>query len=136
MEVQMVKRIAMLFGIVFIIVGVLGFTVPGGMQMGDASNAPMLLGLFPVNLLHNLVHLAFGVWGLAAARSFKGAVAYCKLGGMIYLALAVIGIVAPTTFGLIPIGGNDVFLHTALGVLLVWAGFMAKEDASPATMPA
>jgi hypothetical protein len=48
----------------------------------------------------------------------------------------VIGIVAPTTFGLIPIGGNDVFLHTALGVLLVWAGFMAKEDASPATMPA
>jgi len=55
---------------------------------------------------------------------------------MIYLALAVIGIVAPTTFGLIPIGGNDVFLHTVLGVLLVWAGFMAKEEAGTAALPA
>jgi hypothetical protein len=128
MEVQMVKRVAMVFGVVFIIIGVLGFTVPGGMAMGDAANAPKLLGLFPVNLLHNLVHILFGVWGLAAARSFSGAVAFCKLGGMIYLALAVVGLVAPTTFGLIPLGANDVFLHTALGVLLVWAGFMAKEE--------
>src|SRR6266576_1611847 len=119
MEVQMVKRVAMVFGVVFIIIGVLGFTVPGGMAMGDAANAPKLLGLFPVNLLHNLVHILFGVWGLAAARSFSGAVAYCKLGGMIYLALAVVGLVAPTTFGLIPLGGNDIFLHTVLGVLLV-----------------
>lgn len=128
----MVKRVAMLFGVVFIIVGVLGFTVPGGMQMGDAANPPKLLGLFPVNVLHNLVHVLFGVWGLAAARSYSGAVAYCKLGGMIYLALAVIGIVAPTGFGLIPIGGNDVFLHTVLGVLLVWAGFMSKEETTAA----
>jgi hypothetical protein len=136
MEVQMVKRVAMVFGVVFIIIGVLGFTVPGGMAMGDAANAPKLLGLFPVNLLHNLVHILFGVWGLAAARSFSGAVAYCKLGGMIYLALAVVGLVAPTTFGLIPLGGNDVFLHTALGVLLVWAGFMAKEETTTASAPA
>jgi hypothetical protein len=121
---------------VFIIIGVLGFTVPGGMQMGDAASAPKLLGLFPVNLLHNLVHILFGVWGLAAARSFSGAVAFCKLGGMIYLALAVIGIVAPTSFGLIPIGGNDVFLHTVFGVLLVWAGFMAKEEVGAAAAPA
>ena len=132
----MVKRVAMLFGVAFLIVGVLGFTVPGGMQMGDAANAPKLFGLFPVNLLHNLVHILFGVWGLAAARSFSGAVAYCKLGGMIYLALAVIGIVAPTTFGLIPIGGNDVFLHTAIGVLLVWAGFMSKEETGAAAAAA
>ena len=62
--------------------------------------------------------------------------AYCKLGGMIYLALAVIGIVAPTTFGLIPIGGNDVFLHTALGVLLVWVGFMAKSESAAAAATA
>lgn len=129
----MVKRVAMLFGVVFIILGVLGFTVPGGMQMGDATNPPKLLGLFPINLLHNLVHILFGVWGLAAARSFSGAVAYCKLAGMIYLALAVVGIVEPTTFGLIPLGGNDVFLHTAIGVLLVWVGFMAKEEAAAAT---
>jgi hypothetical protein len=133
MEVQMVKRVAMIFGLVFILVGLLGFTVPGGMQMGDVENAPKLLGLFPVNVLHNLVHVLFGVWGLVAARSFSGAQMYCKLGGFAYLALAVIGIVAPTTFGLIPIGGNDVLLHTALGVVLAGVGVFGKEEAGSAS---
>ena len=128
----MVKRVAMIFGVVFIILGVLGFTATGGMQMGDAANAPKLFGLFPVNLLHNLVHVLIGVWGLVAARSFSAAQAYCKLGGMIYLALATLGIADPTLFGLMPIGGNDIFLHTAFGVLLVWAGFASKEEPAAA----
>ena len=133
MEVQMVKRVAMIFGVVFILVGLLGFTVSGGMQMGDPANAPKLLGLFPVNLLHNLVHVLFGVWGLLAARSGSGARTYCKLAGFAYLALAVIGIVAPTTFGLIPIGGNDVLLHTVLGVVLAGAGLFARDEAGNAS---
>ncbi|SRR5689334_18321485 len=123
----MVKRLTMLFGAVFVVVGVLGFMVPGGMQMGDVANAPKLLGLFPVNLLHNIVHLAVGVWGLVAARAYGTAVAYCKLLGFVYLALAALGFVVPTTFGLIPIGGNDIWLHCLLGVVLVAIGFMAKE---------
>jgi hypothetical protein len=136
MEVQMVKRVAMIFGVVAIIIGILGFTVQGGMQMGDAANAPQLFGLFPINLLHNLAHLLLGVWGILAARTFSAAQAYCKLGGMIYLALAVIGLIDPTTFGLIPIGGNDIFLHTVLGVLLVWVGFATKEENAAAAAAA
>lgn len=136
MEVQMVKRVAMIFGVVAIIIGILGFTVQGGMQMGDAANAPQLFGLFPINLLHNLVHLLLGVWGILAGRTFSAAQAYCKLGGMIYLALAVVGLIDPTTFGLIPIGGNDIFLHTVLGVLLVWVGFVAKEENAAAAAAA
>jgi len=128
----MVKRLAMLFGAVFIVVGVLGFTVPGGMQMGDPANAPLLLGLFPVNLLHNVVHIAVGVWGLVAGRAYGSAVAYCKLLGFVYLALAALGFVVPTTFGLIPIGGNDIWLHCLLGVVLVSIGFMAKGEESAA----
>jgi|SRR5947208_3119363 len=128
----MVKRIAMLFGAVFIVVGVLGLIVPGGMQMGDPSTAPMLLGLFPVNLLHNVVHIAVGVWGLAAGRAYGTAVAYCKLLGFIYLALAALGFVVPNMFGLIPIGGNDIWLHCFLGVVLVAFGFMAKDEAAAA----
>jgi len=128
----MVKRLAMLFGAVFIVVGVLGFTVPGGMQMGDPANAPLLLGLFPVNLVHNVVHIAVGVWGLVAGRAYGSAVAYCKLLGFVYLALAALGFVVPTTFGLIPIGGNDIWLHCLLGVVLVSIGFMAKEEESAA----
>jgi len=126
----MVKRLAMLFGAVFIVVGVLGFTVPGGMQMGDPANAPLLLGLFPVNLVHNVVHIAVGVWGLVAGRAYGSAVAYCKLLGFVYLALAALGFVVPTTFGLIPIGGNDIWLHCLLGVVLISIGFTAKEEES------
>jgi len=129
----MVKRLTMLFGAVFIVVGVLGFTVAGGMQMGDPASAPKLLGLFPVNLLHNVVHLAIGVWGLAAGRAYSTAVAYCKLVGFVYLALAALGFVIPDAFGLIPIGGNDIWLHCLLGVVLVAVGFMAKEDSAAAS---
>jgi len=129
----MVKRLTMLFGAVFIVVGVLGFTVAGGMQMGDPASAPKLLGLFPVNLLHNVVHIAIGVWGLAAGRAYSTAVAYCKLVGFVYLALAALGFVIPDAFGLIPIGGNDIWLHCLLGVVLVAVGFMAKEDSAAAS---
>ncbi len=129
----MVKRVAMIFGVVFILVGLLGFAYPGGMSMG-AANPGRILGLFPVNLLHNLVHILFGIWGLMAARAYSSAQAFCKLGGFIYLCLALLGLVEPTTFGLIPIGENDVFLHTALGVLLVWVGYASKEEPAPAAV--
>lgn len=128
----MVKRVAMLFGIVFILVGVLGFFTTGGMQMGDAANPPKLLGLFPMNVLHNVVHLLFGVWGILAARSFAGAQSYCKAGGIIYLVLACLAFVTPTTFGLIPIGGNDIWLHALLGVVLAGVGFTSAEEAAGA----
>jgi hypothetical protein len=128
----MVKRITMLFGAVFVVVGVFGFMVPGGMQMGDPANAPKLLGMFPVNLLHNIVHIALGVWGLAAGRAFSSAVVYCKLVGFVYLALAALGFVVPTTFGLIPIGGNDITLHAVLGIALTLVGAMAETEEAPA----
>src|SRR4051812_20176578 len=132
MEVQMAKRVAMLFGVVFVLVGVLGFVTTGGMQMGDVANPPKLLGLFPVNVLHNLVHLLFGVWGILAARSFAGAQAYCKIGGVVYLVLAGLAFITPTTFGLIPIGGNDIWLHALLGVVLAGVGFTATEESAEA----
>jgi hypothetical protein len=135
MEVQMVKRVAMIFGVVFLLVGVLGlFMVDGGMKMGDTMAPPRLLGLFQVNLLHNVVHILFGVWGLAAARSVTGATLYCKAGGVIYLVLAICGFVVPSGFGLVPLGGNDIWLHAALGIVLAGVGFTSKEStAAPAT---
>jgi len=124
----MVKRAAL----VFAVVGICGLLVPGGMGMtADMATAPMLLGLFPVNLLHNIVHLLFGAWGLMASRSFSGAKSYCQIGGVVYIILAVLGFVAPTTFGLIPIGGNDIWLHAVLGIVLAGIGFTAQEAAAP-----
>jgi hypothetical protein len=126
-----VQRVAQIFGVVFILVAIAGFIVPGGTAMAHEPTA-MILGLFPTNLLHNLVHLAFGVWGLAAARSFDGARAYARIAGIIYLVLACLGFVDPTGFGLVPIGGNDIWLHALLGIVLAGVGFTAKPVVSSA----
>ena len=107
------QKAAMVFGVVFLLVG--------------------LLGLFPVNLLHNLVHLAFGVWGLAASRSYTASRGYHRAGAVIYLVLVVLAFFAPTTFGLIPIGGNDIWLHAVLAAGLGYFGFVHRETVVPAT---
>jgi hypothetical protein len=91
----------------------------------------MLLGMFPVNLLHNIVHILFGVWGLAAARTFGGAKSFAQLGGVIYIVLAVLGFVAPDGFGLVPLGGADIWLHAVIGIVLAFVGFTAGS--APAT---
>jgi hypothetical protein len=131
----MVKRVALVFGIVFLLVGILGLVSSGGMEMGADPAPGMLLGMFGVNLLHNIVHLLFGVWGLVASRSFAGAKMYAQTVGVIYIVLAVLGFVSPTGFGLIPIGGNDIWLHAVIGIVLAGVGFTAK-DSSPAAATA
>ena len=127
------QRVAMIFGVVFILVALLGFITKGGTSMAaEMDTAPKLLGLFPVNLLHNLVHLLFGVWGVLAARTWPAAKTYCQVGGAIYIVLTILGFIAPTTFGLIPIGGNDIWLHAVLGIALAAVGF---TDRGPAGAP-
>jgi hypothetical protein len=127
------QKAAMVFGVVFLLVGLLGLFIPGGMGM-EANNAqaPKLLGLFPVNLLHNIVHLAFGAWGLAASRSYTASRGYHRTGAIIYLVLVVLAFVDPTTFGLVPIGGNDIWLHAVLALGLGYFGFLHREVGVPA----
>ena len=125
-----VQRVAQVFGWIFLLVGIVGFFYAHTMEM------QMLLGIFPVNLLHNSVHVLFGLWGLAAARTFSGAKAYGQIGGVIYLVLAVVGYFQPDGFGLVPLGGNDILLHVVLGIVLAFFGFTAKghEPAPLSTM--
>ena len=126
-----VQRVAQIFGIVFVLVGILGFVASGGDMTADTDMAPMLLGLFPVNALHNAVHLLLGIWGLAASRSWGSAKSYCQIAGIAYLVLALLGFIAPDFFGLMPIGGNDIWLHAVLGIALAYFGFTAKADVAP-----
>lgn len=128
-----VQRVSQVFGIVFVLVALLGFLASGGSMESDMEQAPRALGLFPVNLLHNLVHLAFGAWGLAASRSWGAAKTYCTVSGVLYLGLAVLGFVVPETFGLMPIGGNDIWLHVLLGGVLAYFGFTARAAATAHT---
>src|SRR5688572_14768832 len=98
-----VQRVAQIFGVVFILIALAGFYT-GGMSMeADVATAPSIMGMFPVNLLHNIVHLLFGIWGLAASRSFTGAKQYAQIAGVIYLVLAAVGFMSPDGFGMVPL---------------------------------
>lgn len=91
-----IQKAAAAVGVVFLLVGVLGF-VPGITtdydQLGFAGpeSMAMLLGIFMVSILHNVVHLLFGVAGLLLARTWAGARTYFLAGGAIYLVLWVYG---------------------------------------------
>jgi hypothetical protein len=132
------RTFALIFGIVFLAVGVLGF-VPGMVQppMGDhdvsmTQNYGDLLGLFPVNLLHNIVHILFGLWGILAYKSLAGARTYFRAVAIIYALLTVMGLVPGlnTTMGLIPIYGNDVWLHALLALVAAYFGWMNRDTAA------
>jgi hypothetical protein len=120
-----VQRVAQIFGIGFLLIGIVGFFY--SYTMHDTG---MLLGVFPVNLVHNIVHILFGLWGLAAAKAFGSARNYARIAGVIYLVLAVVGWVYPDGFGIVPIGGADVWLHLIIGVALAYFGFTAREEAA------
>jgi len=127
-----IQKLAAVFGVVFILVAIVGFIAPGGMAMQptDPATAAKALGMFPVNLLHNIVHLLFGIWGLAASRSWSGSKSYFTIVGAIYLVLTVVGFLSPTGFGLVPLGGNDIWLHAVLAIAMLGIGLTAKPGVS------
>jgi len=122
---RFIQRVATISGIVFILVSLLGIVSGGmpGMKMGGAS--VLLLGFFPVNLLHNLVHMAFGVWGVIAGRGERASVTYALGSGLAYMLLGVVGMFTDSLLGMVPIGGYDVVLHLALALVLAGCGFYA-----------
>lgn len=121
-----VQRAAQLFGLVFLLVGVLGF-IPGittdydSMEFASHESGAELLGLFQVSILHNLVHLAYGLAGLALARTAAGAYAYLMVGGAVYLVLWVYGLSVghDSDANFVPLNTADDWLHFALGIAMI-----------------
>jgi hypothetical protein len=117
------QKAALVVGIVFLAVGVLGF-VPGVTQdLGEITFAgheseAMLLGVFQVSILHNIVHLLFGVWGIVAARTFRASYAFLLFGGIIYLVLWLYGLITSneTAANFVPLNTADDWLHLVLGL--------------------
>ena len=66
-----VQRVAQIFGWIRPLVAIWGFFVTGG-SMEVGPEAPAILGLFPVNVVHNLAHLILGIWGILAAGASAG----------------------------------------------------------------
>jgi len=126
-------------GAVFLLVGILGF-VPGvttdydGMTFADHESTAMLLGVFNVSILHNAVHLLFGIAGLVLARTISGARAFLVGGGAIYLVLWIYGLVVgpDTAANFVPLNTADDWLHFVLGVAMIGLGLVLGRGAATA----
>lgn len=147
--VRALRTLTLVVGVVFLLVGVAGF-VPGiTTDVGDLTFAghesgAELLGLFHVSVLHNLVHLAFGVIGVAAARRGRSAAHFLVWGGLVYLVLWVYGLVvvadhATSHANFVPLDDADNWLHLGLGLgmlaLGLW-GFRALRGGVGSQHPA
>jgi hypothetical protein len=126
------RTFALIFGIVFLLAGISGF-VPGFLHPVHADAPPLtvntgyglVFGLLPVNVLHNLVHLLFGVLGVIAFAGILAPRLYAQIVAISYGVLVVLGLIPATNtlFGLVPIYGNDVWLHVVLGAIAAYFGF-------------
>lgn len=140
------RRFAFYLGLFFVLAGIAGFLPflshpEAGATLADNAIAParhggailgtgddMLFGLFPVNVAHNVIHLLFGLWGLTAARSWRGALFYARSVAIIYFLLAIAGLLpgVQTGFGLIPLYAKDVWLHGLIALGGLYFGWAAR----------
>ncbi len=124
-----IRTATLIVGVVFLLVGVLGF-VPGITNHFDTitfaghDSQAKLLGIFQVSILHNIVHLLFGVVGIAAARTASASRSYLIVGGVIYLVLWIYGLVIDKSSGanFVPVNNADNWLHFVLGVGMIGLG--------------
>ncbi|MFJ8691621.1 DUF4383 domain-containing protein [Streptomyces roseolilacinus] len=135
-----VRRAALLVGVAFLLIGALGF-VPGvttdydTMAFAAHRSDARLLGLFQVSILHNIVHLLFGVAGVVSARRAADARPYLVVGGLIYLALSVYGVIIDldSAANFVPVNTADNWLHFALGTGMTGLGLLLPRPADTDT---
>ncbi|BBY19692.1 DUF4383 domain-containing protein [Mycolicibacterium litorale] len=135
-----VQKAALAVGAVFLLVGILGF-IPGittdydKLAFAGHHSGAMLFGIFAVSVLHNVVHLLFGVAGVALHGTFNGAKWYLIGGGLVYAALWVYGLVvgrhSPANF--VPFNSADNWLHLGLAAGMLALGILLGRV--PSTAP-
>ena len=134
---------ALFAGIVYLSAGILGL-VPDALTPPPADAPPSrvsalhgyLFGLFPVNLLHSLVHIAIGIWGLVAwqadhiGRRVRSPRVYARTLAVFYGVLAVLGLIPATNtlFGLVPLHGHDVWLHAGTALIATFFGWRGQTE--------
>jgi Domain of unknown function (DUF4383) len=125
----MLKKAAVVFGVVFLLVGILGF-VPAAAPNG------MLLGIFHVNAAHNVVHLLSGAVALwAGLTSVSASRLYFRVFGIVYALVAVLGFVAGDAMllGMITNNAADTWLHLVIAIAALVLGFVVKDESAPVT---
>jgi hypothetical protein len=124
-----IQTAALAVGAVFVLVGILGF-IPGitsdydTMSFAGHHSEAKLLGIFQVSILHNIVHLLFGLAAFALAKTVSGARLYLIGGGAIYLVLWLYGLIVgdDTAANFVPVNTADDWLHLVLGLGMIGLG--------------
>ena len=129
------RYFALIFGIAYIVAAASGI-IPG-LLVRSPDLPPITvdalygraLGLFPVNVLHTLVHLVIGLWGVIAWRTFAQAQLYARSLAIIYGVLTVLGVIPATStmFGLVPLFGHDIWLHAGTALIAAYFGWIAER---------
>ncbi|WP_228387449.1 MULTISPECIES: DUF4383 domain-containing protein [unclassified Nocardioides] len=129
---RLARTMALATGALFLVVGVAGFipgvtTNVGDLEFAGHHSDAELLGIFQVSVLHNLLHLLFGVAGIALSRRGIHAAAYLLVGGVAYLGLWVYGLVNDhhSDANFVPLNSADNWLHLVLGVAMLVMGLVA-----------
>ena len=127
----------LLAGISLLLAGILGFIVDSSFDTGSIIDGGDLLGIFEVNGIHNLVHLASGLVLLAASAKRASAKTVAIAFGLVYGIVTIIGLIdGDTVLGLLPVNAADNVLHIALSALGLITGFMSRgSDDVPANEP-
>ena len=130
---------ALTIGIIFVLIGVAGFIPelvkppiadPDAVNLSFVEGYGYLMGLFPINVLHNIVHLTVGLLGILASLSLGSARLFSGVLALFYGLLTVLGLFPPTQsmLGLVPLFGNDLWLHAGTAAIATYFGFLAKPD--------
>jgi hypothetical protein len=132
---------ALVVGATFLVVGIAGF-IPGittnlydGLDFAGHDGDAELLGIFQVSVLHNIVHLLFGVAGIALSRTWPGARTFLIGGGAIYLVLWLYGLIIDKDSGanFVPLDSADDWLHFVLGLGMIGLGLVLSRERAPGT---
>jgi len=140
------RYFALTIGLLYVLLAVLGFFPP--VVSAPPVDAPpvaahtgygdLLLGIFPVNVLHNVVHLAVGIWGLIAYRGLVQSIGFARGLAALFGILAVMGVLpwASTAFGLVPLFGHAVWLHALTAAAAAYVCYSPALDAPPVALAA
>jgi hypothetical protein len=129
-QLTLAQRLALLFGVTFLVAGVAGF-IPGittnlydGLEFAGNDGDAELLGLFKVSVLHNIVHGLFGL-GIVAAKRLASSLQYLLAAGLLYAVLFVVGLLAGGDW--VPIDDADDWLHLVLAASLLGGWAVARK---------
>ncbi len=131
-----VRYFALIVGIFYLLITILGFipalnTTPptDAPKLAVTSMYEYLFGLFPVNLIHHLVHLLVGLGGIFAYTTYERSRLYSRIIAILFGVLTIFGLIPglKTLFGLAPLFGNDIWLHALTAIIAAYFGWLATH---------